>query len=219
MTEALESFAGNVTIGGRSINNLRFADDIDLIAGSMKELAELTERLDKSASAFEMEIIAEKSKIMVTPATKENNTNITITVNDGELQYVKTFKYLGSNITEYVTSVREVKTRLAIATQHLSKLKKIWSSKNIPWKQRWTYFDQCSSQPLFTEAPLSSALWRHRAQSTVLRAFWENGLSKYQKILRIIIIDLFVDDTTSILFIWRGVGIANMSPNYVHVYD
>jgi len=132
MTEALESFAGNVTIGGRSINNLRFADDIDLIAGSMKELAELTERLDKSASAFEMEIIAEKSKIMVTPATKENNTNITITVNDGELQYVKTFKYLGSNITEYVTSVREVKTRLAIATQHLSKLKKIWSSKNIP---------------------------------------------------------------------------------------
>jgi len=23
----------------------------------------------------------------------------------------------------------------------------------------------------------------------------------------------------SILFIWRGVGIANVSPNYVHVYD
>jgi len=25
-------------------------------------------------------------------------------------------------------------------------------------------------------APLSSALWRHRSQSTVLRPFWENGL-------------------------------------------
>jgi len=82
MTEALESFEGNVRIGGRSINNLRFADDIDLIAGSMTELAELTEQLEKSASAFGMDISSEKSKIMVTPATNENNTNIPITVND-----------------------------------------------------------------------------------------------------------------------------------------
>jgi len=74
MTETLESFEGNVRIGGRSINNLHFANDIDLIAGSMKELTELTERLNKSASAFGMEISAEKSKIMVTPATNENNT-------------------------------------------------------------------------------------------------------------------------------------------------
>jgi len=133
MTEALESFE---RIGGRSINNLRFADDIDLIAGSMKELVELTERLDKSASAFGMEISAEKSKIMVTPATNENKTNIPITVNGSKLQSVNTFKYLGSNITEDGTSVREVKTRLAIATQHLSKLKKIWSRKNISMKTK-----------------------------------------------------------------------------------
>jgi len=89
MIEALESFEGNVRIGGLSINNLRFADDIDLITGSMKELAELTERLDKSASAFGMEISAEKSKMMVTPATNENNTNVPITVNGSKLQFVK----------------------------------------------------------------------------------------------------------------------------------
>jgi len=136
MTEALESFEGNVRIGGRSINNLRFADDIDLIAGSMTELAELTEQLEKSASAFGMDISSEKSKIMVTPATNENNTNIPITVNDSKLQSVKIFKNLGSNVTEDGTSVCEVKTRLAIATQHLSKLKKIWSSKNISKKTK-----------------------------------------------------------------------------------
>jgi len=132
MTEALESFGGNVRIGGPSINNLRFADDIDLIAGRMKELSELTEPLDKSAPAFGMEISAEKSKVI--PATNDNNTSIPITVNGNKLQSVKTFKYLGSNITEDGTSVREVKTRLAVATQHLSKLKNIWSSKNISMK-------------------------------------------------------------------------------------
>jgi len=120
----------------RSIKNLRFADGIDLIAGSMKELAELTERLDKSASAFEMEISAEKSKIMVTPATNDNNTNILITVDGSKLQSVKTFKYRGSNVAEDGTAVREVKIKLAIATQHLSKLKKIWSSKNISTKTK-----------------------------------------------------------------------------------
>ena len=132
MTEALEPFEGNVRIGGRSINNLRFADDIDLIAGSMTELAELTEQLEKSASAFGMDISSEKSKIMVTPATNENNTNIPITVNGSKLQSVTTFKYLGSNITEDGTSVREVKTKLAIATQHLSKLKKIGPAGTSP---------------------------------------------------------------------------------------
>jgi len=75
-----------VRIGGRSINNLHFPDDIDLIARSMKELTELTERLDKSASAFGIEISAEKSNIMVTPATNENNTNIPITVNGSKIQ-------------------------------------------------------------------------------------------------------------------------------------
>ena len=135
-TEALESFEGNVRMVWRSIKNLRFADGIDLIAGSMKELAEHTERLDKSASAFEMEISAEKSKIMVTPATNDNNTNILITVDGSKLQSVKTFKYRGSNVAEDGTAVREVKIKLAIATQHLSKLKKIWSSKNISTKTK-----------------------------------------------------------------------------------
>jgi len=164
MTEALESFEGNVRIGGRSINNIRFADDIDLIAGSMKELAELTERHDKSASAFGMEISAEKSKMMVTPYTNDNNTNVPITVNGSKLQSVKSLKYLGSNITEDGTSVREVKTRLAIATQNLSQLKKIWSRKNISMKTKMNlqYFGQWSSQPLITAArvELLPPTWR-----------------------------------------------------------
>jgi len=42
------------------------------------------------------------------------------------------------------------------------------------------------------------------------------------KTRRIIGIDLYVDgddmQTQSIPFIWSGVGMANMSPNYIHVY-
>ena len=42
--------------------NLRFADDIDGLAGEEEELANLVERLDKASTAYGMEINAEKTK-------------------------------------------------------------------------------------------------------------------------------------------------------------
>ena len=64
MTDALEDHEGTVSIGGRAITNLRFADDIDGLAGEEEELAKLVERLDKASTANGMEISAEKTKLM-----------------------------------------------------------------------------------------------------------------------------------------------------------
>ena len=47
-----------------TITNLRFADDIDGLAGEEEELANLVERLDKASTAYGMEISAEKTKLM-----------------------------------------------------------------------------------------------------------------------------------------------------------
>ena len=46
MTEALEIHHGTVSIRGRTITNLRFADDIDGLAGNEEELEALAECLD-----------------------------------------------------------------------------------------------------------------------------------------------------------------------------
>ena len=56
-TDALEDHEGTVSTGGRTITNLRFADDIDGI-GDEGELANLVERLDKASTAYGMEIRA-----------------------------------------------------------------------------------------------------------------------------------------------------------------
>ena len=66
MTEAHEGFNGTVTDGGISISNLRFADDIDLIAGNESDLRQLNGRLDKTSAKYGMEINAGKSEILVT---------------------------------------------------------------------------------------------------------------------------------------------------------
>ena len=50
----------SLSIGGRPLCNLRFADDIDL-GDSEEELQQ--ERLDKTAADYGMEISSEKSKI------------------------------------------------------------------------------------------------------------------------------------------------------------
>ena len=64
MTDALEDHGGTASIGGRTITNLRFADEIDGLAGEEDELANLVERLLKACKAYGMEISAKKTKLM-----------------------------------------------------------------------------------------------------------------------------------------------------------
>ena len=54
MTDALEDHEGTVSIGGRTITNLRFPDDIDGLTEEVEELANLAEHLDKASTAYGM---------------------------------------------------------------------------------------------------------------------------------------------------------------------
>ena len=97
MTDTLKDREGTVSIRGRTITNLRFADDIDGLAGEEEKLANLVERLDKVSTAYDMEVSAEKTKLMT------NNTsgiNTEIKVNGQKLETVTSFIYLGSVIID-----------------------------------------------------------------------------------------------------------------------
>ena len=96
MTDASEDHEGTVSIGGRTITNFCFADDIDGLAGE-GELAKFVEHLDKASTAYGMEISPEKTKLMT------NNTsgiNTQIKVSGEKLETVNSFKYLGSVLTD-----------------------------------------------------------------------------------------------------------------------
>ena len=62
MQETLDDHHTSISIGGRPLCNLRFADDIDLLAGSNTELQELTDKLADRAGAYGMEISSEKKQ-------------------------------------------------------------------------------------------------------------------------------------------------------------
>ena len=127
MTDAMEGHEGTVGIRGRTVTNLRFADDIDGLAGEEEELANLVERLDKASTAYGMESSGEKSKLMT------NNTsgiNTQIKVNGQRLETVTSFKYLSSVITDE-GSKPEILSRIALATAALTRLKPVWIDKSI----------------------------------------------------------------------------------------
>ena len=76
MTDALEDHEGTVSIGGRTITNLLFADDIDGLAGEEEELANLVDCLDRASTSLEimesMEISTEKTKLMTSNTSRIN---------------------------------------------------------------------------------------------------------------------------------------------------
>ena len=127
MTDALEDHEGTVSIGGRTITDLHFADDIDGLAGEEEELAKLVERLDKASTAYSIKMSAAKTKLMQNNAS---GINTEIKVNEQKLETVTSFKYLGSVITDEGYKP-EMISRIAQTTAALIRLKPVWIDKSI----------------------------------------------------------------------------------------
>ena len=123
MSNALDEHDGKVSIGGRNITNLRFADDIDALFEEEQELEALVESLDKACTRYKMEISAEKTN-SATGIQSE------IKVKGQRLGTVTSFKSLGAVVSDD-GSKPEVLSRIAQAFAALTKLKPIWRDNNI----------------------------------------------------------------------------------------
>ena len=161
MRETLNNFHSTISIGGRTISNLRFAD-IDLMGGSNTELQELTNRLTSRAGAHGMEVSSEKSKVMTNGA---NKTPAQIYMNGQQLEEVSAFKYLGATLTKDSRSTTEIKSRLAIATPIMAKLDKIWKNISFPTMRLYralvlsTLLYGCESWTMTAETTKSPDVW------------------------------------------------------------
>jgi len=122
MQYTLHDHVTSISIGGRPICNLRFADDIDFMGGSIGELQELTNNLVTSASSFGMEVSTEKSKVMV---NSTHDISASIFMNGEPFEEVNSFKYLGATLTKDGTSTSEVRIRIGMASSAMTSLERI----------------------------------------------------------------------------------------------
>ena len=128
----LEGFEPTISIGGRKLCNLRFADDIDLFTSNRNELQIVANKLNIAASNLGMKISTEKTKTLTTRDRKRNEafTTDTVSLNAEVLEEVNAFKYLGAEMNNNGRSEKEVRHRIATATSALSKLNRIWRDRN-----------------------------------------------------------------------------------------
>ena len=125
MREALEGFKGSIKVGGRTARNLRYADDVALLAGSANELQELLNRTQVASRERGLKLNAEKTKVLL--ISKNNNQEDFEIALEGEtIEIVKEFKYLGTLMTDNYDDTKEIRRRIAIAKHATVSLNKIW---------------------------------------------------------------------------------------------
>ena len=87
-----------ININGETLNNLRFADDIILLANKEEHLQELVNQLNKEGKKDGMIMNKKKNKIMCNEIVKKRQRK-GITVDGGKLEEVEEYKYLGKVLT------------------------------------------------------------------------------------------------------------------------
>ena len=95
----LEEAQAGIIIAGRNINNLRYADDITLMAESEEELKSLLMKVKHESEKAGLKLNNQKTKIMASGP-------ITLWQIDGET--VADFVFLGSKITTNVDCSHEI---------------------------------------------------------------------------------------------------------------
>ncbi|VDP01868.1 unnamed protein product [Schistosoma margrebowiei] len=107
------------------LDDLDFADDLALLSQTQQQMQEKTTSVAAASVAIGLNIHKWKSKFL------RYNTACTnlITIDGGDLEDVKTFKYLGSIIDEHGGSDTDVKARIGKARAAYLQLRNIWNSK------------------------------------------------------------------------------------------
>ena len=108
-------------MGGTNYNNLRYADDTALLAGT--EINEVGQQIG-------MGINIKKTKAMVV-SKKPNSPKINIAINGQHIEQVTSYMYLGNLITEDGRSEKVIKRRIMIAQTTFTNMRTLLSCRGI----------------------------------------------------------------------------------------
>ena len=121
----LEKEQAGIKITRRNINNLRYADDITLMAESKEELKSLLMKVKEESEKVGLKLNIQKTKIMASGP-------ITSWRIDGEtVETVSDFIFLGSKITADGDFSHEIKRRLLLGRKVMTNLDGILKGRDI----------------------------------------------------------------------------------------
>ena len=118
----LKEAQAGIKIAGRNLNNLKYADDTTLMAGSEEELKSLLMEVKEESEKVGLKLHIQKTKIMASGP-------ITSWEIDGEI--VADFIFGGSKITADGDCSHEIKRHLLLGRKVMTNLDSIFKSRHI----------------------------------------------------------------------------------------
>jgi hypothetical protein len=109
--EALEGF-GDFKTGGQIIHTVKYADDIVLLAKEGKVLQDMIDKIIETERCYGMEMNVEKTNLM---GISRQPFPGQIMIEQKHLENMKSFKYLGSMLTDDGRYMCEIKSRISMA--------------------------------------------------------------------------------------------------------
>ena len=121
----LEEAQAGIKIAGRNINNLRYADDTNLMVENEEELKSLLMKVKEESEKAGLKLNIQKARTMV-------SSSITSWQIDGEtVETVADFIFLGSKITADVDCNHEIKRCLLLGRKAMTNLHSLLKSRDI----------------------------------------------------------------------------------------
>ena len=112
------------------MNNLRYADDVVLIAGSMQELQELVNRVISKSEKAGLFLNIDKTGVMNIETDVPNDESLLI--NGETVEEINHYNYLGATITATYDDSKEIRKRISIARNAVIALSHTWKNKPSP---------------------------------------------------------------------------------------
>ena len=128
MAYATTDSAIGIHIQGQLINNLRFADDIALLAENNKDLQSLVTSVYNYSKNLGLKINIGKTEVQ---AMSKKDITMNISINGTQLNQVENFIYLGGKISQKGSCCDDVKHRIGKSLGAVQSLNVIWKSKDI----------------------------------------------------------------------------------------
>ena len=118
------------SIGGHTLSNLSYADDVAVISNSRSELQTFLHLLAKYAAEVGMKINVSKTKCMT---TDKINTNLHLTIDNNEISQVTESIYLGHKLSSKNDGLVAVQHRIGLGWAAFNKNKAVLTSKRISY--------------------------------------------------------------------------------------
>ncbi|GFR99128.1 endonuclease-reverse transcriptase [Elysia marginata] len=129
----LESNPG-LKIGGRMINNLRYADDTVLVAENEEDLQNLLDIVVCESKKMGLELNSKKTEVMV--ISRKEIPACDIYIDGAKLKQRESFKYLGTLISQDGRNYTEINSRIAQAKATFMNMKPLLTNNKISFATR-----------------------------------------------------------------------------------